>query len=55
MISKFVATQLRHLANWLDPPGTIYIKIKFDASELVNGIEHIQRLLKAPGVNGAIP
>ena len=56
MTAKWAASQLRALANWLDPPrNELYITIHLDASEFLDGIDMIKRRLNSPCIRGDVP
>lgn len=56
MKCKWTASQLRALANWLDPPrNELYVTVHLDATKFLDGIDMIRRRLNSPCIRGDVP
>ena len=56
MTAKWIASHLRAMANWLDPPrNELYVTVHLDASEFLDGLDMIRRRLNSPCIRGDVP
>jgi hypothetical protein len=47
MPNKRIASYLRRLANWLDPPQALNVFVKCDASQAIAALEDLQKNFQA--------